>query len=187
VTSCGSSSEGSTAPTTERPSTSEAAPPPTSAPSDRPQSEDFVAEQPDEAAIGLYLGFADLILSDTPWTIDAMGSQSWIAMLTEGALVACEAYHDGASTAEAMQSTISVSPLEARVPSADDIDAYDLMSAYLIGGIDAYCPTLIETMFGSVFNTGLDAAWEELTGGPAPERPIRLPDLSPTLTPAPGD
>ena len=61
------------------------------------------------------------------------------------------------------------------VPAPDDVDAYDLLSAIFIGGIDAYCPELIATIYGSVFDIGFDEAWEDLTGGPAPDRPLRLP------------
>jgi len=136
----------------------------------------FVAERPEDQAIGFYLAYATSILPDTQWTQDAMGPEAWLRMLENGALRACQSYHNGASTIDAIRMVIDVElPLQNQVPSPDDVDAYDLLSAVFIGGIDAYCPDLIETIYESLFLIGFDQAWEELTGGPAPFRPIRLP------------
>jgi hypothetical protein len=136
----------------------------------------FLPERPDSQAGGLYLAYATSILSDTSWTQAVMGPEAWFRMLENGAFRACESYHNGASTVDAIKAVIDRElPLESQVPSPDDVDAYDLLSAVFIGGIDAYCPELIETIYGSVFAIGFDQAWEELTGGPAPFRPIRLP------------
>lgn len=98
-------------------------------------------------------------------------------MLDTGALAACASYHRGLSTIEAMRTVMNREevPLQEEAPSSEDVDAYDLLSAIFIGGIDAYCPDLIETIYGSLFGIGFDEAWEDLTGGPAPDRPIRLP------------
>lgn len=137
----------------------------------------FVVERPDNQTLGLYLFYASTILPDTEWTQEAMGDEPWLRMLENGALTACASYHNGASTIDAVREVIKRDevPLQDAVPSSDDPDAYDLLSVIFIGGIDAYCPDLIETIYGSVMAVGFDDAWENLTGGPAPSRPIRLP------------
>jgi hypothetical protein len=162
-----SCSDGSSATTTSAPAT-------TTSRAAQPGS--FVAERPDDQAVNFYLTYADSILPDTPWTQEAMGIEAWFRMLENGALRACQSYHEGGSTIDAIRMVIDVElPLQNQVPAPDDVDAYDLLSAVFIGGIDAYCPDLIETIYESLFLIGFDQAWEELTGGPAPFRPIRLP------------
>jgi hypothetical protein len=106
-----------------------------------------------------------------------MGTEPWFRMLENGALTACASYHRGLSTIDTMRMVMlrEEVPLDEGAPSSEDVDAYDLLSAIFIAGIDAYCPELIETIYGSLFGIGFDEAWEDLTGGPAPYRPIRLP------------
>jgi hypothetical protein len=136
----------------------------------------FALERPDDQAVGFYLTYATSILPDTQWTQEAMGPEAWFRMLENAAFSACQSYHNGASTIDAIRTVIDNElQLQNQVPAPDDVDAYDLLSAVFIGGIDAYCPDLIETIYESLFLIGLDQAWEELTGGPAPFRPIRLP------------
>lgn len=142
-----------------------------------PQPGQFVPTRPESEVMAVYLFYADTILTDTSWTREAMGDEPWLRMLENGALTACASYHSGASTAGAVRAVLDREemPLTGEIPKSDDVDAYDLLSAIFIGGLDAYCPDLIETIYGSLFSIGFDQAWEELTGGEAPERPIRLP------------
>lgn len=140
-----------------------------------PRPGSFVPEQPTDREGALYFGYADLILSETPWTMAQMGRDAWGRMLIDGALTACRSYHEGATTLQAIEAVLADSPRGAATPAADDVDAYDLLSVFFIGGVDAFCPTLVEDIYGSVFASGFDPAWEQLTGGPAPSRPVRLP------------
>jgi hypothetical protein len=116
-----------------------------------------------------------VILSETPWTLDEMGQAAWGRMLLDGATSACRAYHEGATTLQAVQTVLADSPYGSGVPAADDADAYDLLSVFFIGGVDAFCPELVTDIYRSLFAVPLDTAWETMTGGPAPDRPLRLP------------